>query len=132
MRKWVGTHLGRSGFADFDVPLEHRWVHEAEIERRNSHGYWYGDEVEDGLVSEKAEVVERVAYMPKRVDYHPALGPRSAAWVVEQLKDVSGWGTTVGGVLGGTPDLARPEEAALVGVFAKVADDVGLLKEQTD
>ena len=31
------THLGRSGFADFDVPLECCWVHEAEIERRDGH-----------------------------------------------------------------------------------------------
>jgi len=48
---------------------------------------------------------------------------------MEQFKDVCGWGTTVGGVLGGAPNLTQPEEAALVGVLAEVADNVGLEKK---
>ncbi len=74
----MSTHLGHFGFLDFYVPLEHLWVHEAEVERRGGHGRGDSDRVEDGLVSEEAEeeVVEHVAH---GVDYHHALGPCSTA-----------------------------------------------------
>ncbi len=72
----------------------------------------------DRPVSEEAEVVERV-------DNRHVLDACSAVWVTEQLDDVCGWGTTVGGVLGGTPDLTRLEEMTQVGVLTEVAEEVG-------
>ena len=132
LRSLIGrhaTHLGCSGSVEFDVLLEHCWVHEAEIEYRDGHGYRYGNKVEHGLVS-KMEVVKCIAYVLQFVKYHPTLSPCSMVWVMEQLKDISGWATTIGYVLGGAPDLAWPEEVALV-VLTEVVNDIGLLKEQT-
>ncbi len=72
----------------------------------------------DRPVSEEAEVVERV-------DNRHVLDACSAAWVTEWLDDVCGWGMTVGGVLGGTPDLAQLEETTQVGVLTEVVEEVG-------
>ena len=78
------------------------------------------------------EVVKHIAYVLQCVEYHPTLGPCSAAWVVEQLEDVSRWGMTISCVLGRAPDLAWPEEVALVGVLTEVTNDIGPLKKQSD
>ncbi len=72
----------------------------------------------DRLVSKEAEVV-------KCVDNCHILDACSAVWVTEQLDDVCRWGTTVSGVLGGTPDLAQLEEMTQVGVLTEVMDEVG-------
>ncbi len=72
----------------------------------------------DRPVSEEAEVV-------KHVDNRHILDTCSAAWVTEWLNDVCRWGTTIGGVLGGTPDLAQLEEMMQVGILTKVVEEVG-------
>jgi len=77
------AHLGRFGFSDFDVPLEHHGVHEAELERGECHGCGYGDKVKYGLVPEQTEVIERVDRVSERVYYHRALHPRRASRISE-------------------------------------------------
>ena len=129
-----GTHRGCLGPADLDVVVEHVVVHETQTEGGHSHRLRDSAEAEDALLRQEAEVVERVCRVPEHVDDHSTLHPQRLLLVTRlvQLVHLAKPVRTTNGlaIRVAPPDLARPEEAALLGVLAKVADDVRLLQHE--
>ena len=127
------THRRRLGFSNFDVPLEHRGIHETQREGGHRHRHGNRDEIEDGLVAEVLEVIQGVGGMSERIDDHPALDPRGAQ-LVSRFVHIAHFleRPRTAAVLLAAPYLARPEESTLVHVLAEVADDIGLLEQESD
>lgn len=108
---------------DLDVFVEHVQVAKALVDGGNGHHLRDGTEVEDRLVAQHAEVLERVHSVLEHIEGH--LGQRPAGLLfVLGLAEVE----RVGDIL--APDLFGPEETAVVDIFSEVTEDVVLLQEE--
>lgn len=122
------THSDSLGSSDFDVPLEHGWVHETQLEGGNGHRGRDSAKVEDGLVLEKDEIVERIDTVAERVERHLTEHPHCP--VVQLARTVERVHLFWSLVAISRPHLLWPEVSLLVAVLSEVTEDVGLLKEE--
>ena len=128
------SHLDGVALADLAVLLEDERVVVAVLERRERHDCGNRAEVEDALVAEKRQVVERVGRMAEGVDDHGVEDPEALLGVLG-LDDVGQLlerkHARLGAELVRGEDRARPEATAGVDILLDVAQDVGLLEKET-